>query len=404
MNAITFDADIWTAAGDAGLGDAIALRRAIHAEPELGLDLPKTTAKIKAALAGLPLEIREGPSTSGVVAILRGPANGRTVLLRGDMDALPLHEDTGLAFTSLNQGAMHACGHDTHVAMLAGAARALCERRDRLAGTVMFMFQPGEEGWHGARFMLEDGLLDPMPDAAFALHISPNMPAGVFASRAGPLLAASDKLRIRVIGAGGHASMPHDALDPIPVLCEIVTALQALITRRVSVFDPAVITIAHIEAGTTDNVIPEDGRLWGTLRTLSERTRAIAHEGIRKVAENIAAAHGARAEVEIEHGFPVTVCDGRVVALAERTAKALFGEGGWHSMANPMMGAEDFAYVLQKTPGAMAFLGAAPEGGDYRTCCALHSNRMVLNENVMARGIAMHCAMAEAALGGDLDL
>jgi hippurate hydrolase len=404
MNAITFDADTWTAAGDAGLGDAIALRRAIHAEPELGLDLPKTTAKIKAALAGLPLEIREGPSTSGVVAILRGPANGRTVLLRGDMDALPLHEDTGLAFASLNQGAMHACGHDTHVAMLAGAARALCERRDRLAGTVMFMFQPGEEGWHGARFMLEDGLLDPMPDAAFALHISPNMPAGVFASRAGPLLAASDKLRIRVIGAGGHASMPHDALDPIPVLCEIVTALQALITRRVSVFDPAVITIAHIEAGTTDNVIPEDGRLWGTLRTLSERTRAIAHEGIRKVAENIAAAHGARAEVEIEHGFPVTVCDGRVVALAERTAKALFGEGGWHSMANPMMGAEDFAYVLQKTPGAMAFLGAAPEGGDYRTCCALHSNRMVLNENVMARGIAMHCAMAEAALGGDLEL
>jgi hippurate hydrolase len=404
MNAITFDADTWTAAGDAGLGEAIALRRAIHAEPELGLDLPKTTAKIKAALAGLPLEIREGPSTSGVVAILRGPANGRTVLLRGDMDALPLHEDTGLAFTSLNQGAMHACGHDTHVAMLAGAARALCERRDRLAGTVMFMFQPGEEGWHGARFMLEDGLLDPMPDAAFALHISPNMPAGVFASRAGPLLAASDKLRIRVIGAGGHASMPHDALDPIPVLCEIVTALQALITRRVSVFDPAVITIAHIEAGTTDNVIPEDGRLWGTLRTLSERTRAIAHEGIRKVAENIAAAHGARAEVEIEHGFPVTVCDGRVVALAERTAKALFGEGGWHSMANPMMGAEDFAYVLQKTPGAMAFLGAAPEGGDYRTCCALHSNRMVLNENVMARGIAMHCAMAEAALGGDLEL
>jgi hippurate hydrolase len=404
MNAITFDADTWTAAGDAGLGDAIALRRAIHAEPELGLNLPKTTAKIKAALAGLPLEIREGPSTSGVVAILRGPANGRTVLLRGDMDALPLHEDTGLAFASLNQGAMHACGHDTHVAMLAGAARALCERRDRLAGTVMFMFQPGEEGWHGARFMLEDGLLDPMPDAAFALHISPNMPAGVFASRAGPLLAASDKLRIRVIGAGGHASMPHDALDPIPVLCEIVTALQALITRRVSVFDPAVITIAHIEAGTTDNVIPEDGRLWGTLRTLSERTRAIAHEGIRKVAENIAAAHGARAEVEIEHGFPVTVCDGRVVALAERTAKALFGEGGWHSMANPMMGAEDFAYVLQKTPGAMAFLGAAPEGGDYRTCCALHSNRMVLNENVMARGIAMHCAMAEAALGGDLEL
>ena len=183
MNVMTFDPQLWTAAGEGGLGEAIALRRAIHAEPELGLDLPKTTAKVKAALAGLPLEFREGPSTSGLVAILRGPANGRTVLLRGDMDALPLTEDTGLAFTSLHAGAMHACGHDTHVAMLAGAARALCAARDRLAGTVMFMFQPGEEGWHGARHMLEDGLLDPLPDAAFALHISPNRRVAARAAR-----------------------------------------------------------------------------------------------------------------------------------------------------------------------------------------------------------------------------
>jgi len=404
MNATTFDAETWTAAGDAGLSAAIELRRAIHAEPELGLDLPKTTAKVKAALAGLPLEIHEGPSTTGVMAILRGPANGRTVLLRGDMDALPLTEDTGLAFTSLNEGAMHACGHDTHVAMLAGAARALCARRDRLAGTVMFMFQPGEEGWHGARHMIEDGLLDPLPDAAFALHISPNMPRGVFAGRTGPLLAASDTLRVRVIGAGGHASMPHDAHDPIPVLCEIVTALQTLVTRRVPVFEPAVITIAHIHAGTTSNVIPEDGRLLGTIRTFSERTRREVHEGARRVAEHIAAAHGMKCEVEIEHGFPVTNCDGRVTDLAARAAVALFGEGAWMTMPNPMMGAEDFSYVLQKVPGAMAFLGAAPQGGDYRTCCALHSNRMVLDETVMARGIAMHCAMAEAALSADLEL
>lgn len=404
MNALNLSQDSWVAAGEALLPDAIALRRAIHAEPELGLDLPLTTAKVKAALAGLPLEIREGPSTTGLVAILRGPANGRTVLLRGDMDALPLVEDTGLAFTSLNQGAMHACGHDTHVAMLVGAARALCANRDKLAGTVMFMFQPGEEGWHGARFMMEDGLLDPLPDVAFALHISPNMPTGAFAGRTGPLLASSDKLRIRVIGRGGHASMPHDCLDPTPIACEIVTALQTMITRSVSVFDPAVITIARIEAGTTDNVVPEDARLWGTLRTLSERTRAIAHAGIRRVAENVAAAHGATATVEIEHGFPVTNCDGRIVELAERTAKQLYGEKGWVTMSHPMMGAEDFAYVLQKVPGAMAFLGAAPEGGDYRTCCALHSNRMTLNEDVMARGIAMHCAMAEAALGDDFTL
>lgn len=404
MDVRTIDPEGWNAVGEALLPGAIELRRAIHAEPELGLDLPKTTAKVKAALAGLPLEIREGPSTSGLVAILKGPANGRTVLLRGDMDALPLTEDTGLPFSSQHEGAMHACGHDTHVAMLAGAARALCERRDSLAGSVMFMFQPGEEGWHGARFMLEDGLIDPLPDAAFALHISPNMPRGVIAAKAGPMLASSDKLRIKVLGKGGHASMPQDAIDPIPIACEIVMALQAFATRRIAVADPAVITIAHIEAGTTDNIIPEVARLWGTLRTLSERTRATALEGIEKVARHIAEAHGATAEVNIDRGFPVTVNDGRVVDLAESVATRLFGDGGFFRMAHSLMGAEDFSYVLHKAPGAMAMLGASPEGGDYRSCCPLHSNRMVLDETVMSRGIAMHCAMAEAMLGGELEL
>ncbi|MDP1737227.1 MAG: M20 family metallopeptidase [Caulobacter sp.] len=404
MNALTIDREGWTTAGDELLHDAIELRRAIHREPELGLHLPKTTEKLLKALEGLPLEIRQGPSTTGVLAILRGSANGRTVLLRGDMDALPLTEDTGLDFSSRTAGAMHACGHDTHVAMLAGAARALCAKKDQLAGTVMFMFQPGEEGWHGARFMLDDGLIDPLPDAAFALHISPNMPTGVFASRTGPLLASSDSIRIKVVGAGGHASMPHDAIDPIPVACEIVTALQTFITRRISVFDPAVITIAHIEGGTTYNIIPEFARMRGTLRTLSEHTREACFAGIRQVAESIATAHGCTAEVELERGFPVTVCTGREVDLAEQVAKDLYGDGAWMTMKTPMMGAEDFSYVLQKVPGLMAFLGAAPTGvgGDYRSCCALHSNKMTLDEQVMARGIAMHCAYAEAVLSGAL--
>ena len=195
--------------------------------------------------------------------------------------------------------------------------------------------------------------------------------------------------------------MPQDALDPIPVACEIVTALQAFITRRVSVFNPAVLTVARITAGTTNNVIPEEAELEGTVRTLSEHTRLQVQEGLRRVAEHIAAAHGASVEVDIVTGFPVTVCDGRVVDLAERTAKALFGEDSWMSMPNPLMGAEDFSYVLQQTPGAMAFLGAAPVGGDWRTCCALHSNRMVLDETVMARGVAMHCGFAQAFLNGD---
>jgi len=396
------DREVWTGAGEALLPDTVALRRAIHAEPEIGLDCPRTTEKIRAALAGLPLEIREGPSTTGLVAILRGSANGRTVLLRGDMDALPLNEDTGLDFQSRIEGAMHACGHDTHVAMLVGAARALCAERARLSGTVMFMFQPGEEGFHGARFMMEDGLLDdPRPDAAFALHITPNVPSGVFACRAGPLLASADVLRIKISGAGGHAAMPQDAVDPVPIACEIVGALQSFITRRIPVFNPAVLTIAKIRAGTTNNIIPETALMEGTLRTLSEHTREVAHAGVRRIVEHVAAAHGATGELEIQRGFPVTVCDVRVVDLAARTARDLFGERAWMTMPSPMMGAEDFAYVLQKIPGAMAFLGATPEGGDHRSCCALHSNRMVLDEAVMARGVAMHCAMAQSFLNGE---
>lgn len=388
----------WIAAGEALLPEMIALRRAIHREPELGLFNPKTTAKAKAAIAGLPLEIFEGTSTSGFIALLRGPANGRTVLLRGDMDALPMHEDTGLEFSSTDDGAMHACGHDTHVAMLVGAAKTLCARREELAGSVMFMFQPGEEGHHGARYMLDDGLINPLPDAAFALHVSPNLPKGTFGGRAGPLLAAADRIEITVTGKGGHASQPHLACDPIPIACEIVTALQSLVTRRIPAFDPVVITIARITAGTTNNVIPEAAELEGTIRSFSESSRAAAHEGVLRIATNIAAAHGATVKAEVIPGFPVTVCDGNAVSLAKATAEGLFGESGWLTIPTPIMGAEDFAYVLQKVPGAMVMLGATPDGSDFRTCCGLHSNRMTIDENVMARGVAMHCAYAEAYL------
>jgi hippurate hydrolase len=325
------------------------------------------------------------------------------VLLRADMDALPMREDTGLPFASRLEGAMHACGHDSHVAMLTGAAKALSANRERLAGTVLFMFQPGEEGHHGARFMLEDGLIDPLPDAAFALHVWPNFPGGTFAGRAGPLLAAADRIQITVTGKGGHASQPHLTTDPIPVACEIVTALQALVTRRIPAFDPVVITIARINSGTTNNVIPETAELEGTIRSFSAASRRLAHEGVNRVAENVAAAHGASARIEIIPGFPVTLCDSRAVALARETAQHLYGESGWQTLANPVMGAEDFSYVLQKVPGAMLFLGAVPEGCDHATCCGLHSNRMILDETVMARGTAMHCAIAEAFLSRGFD-
>ncbi|HTO42261.1 MAG TPA: M20 family metallopeptidase [Rhizomicrobium sp.] len=388
----------WIEAGRELLPEMIALRRAIHADPELGLHNPRTTAKAKAALAGLPLEIFDSTSTSGFIALLRGPANGRTVLLRGDMDALPLVEETGLDFTSRTVGAMHACGHDTHVAMLAGAAKALCARRDELPGSVMFMFQPGEEGHHGARFMLEDGIIDPLPDAAFALHITPNVPAGFFGGKAGSLLASADKFLVKITGKGGHASAPAASVDPIPVACEIVMALQAMVTRRFESFDPVVVTVGRITAGTTDNVIPETAELEGTIRTVSEVARARAHEGIARVATNIAAAHLTEAAVTITPGFPVTICHEGAVALARHSVKSVFGEHRWIPMPAPAMGAEDFSYVLQKVPGAMIFIGAVPEGGDFRVCCGLHSNRMVLDENVMADGAAIHAAFAEAFL------
>lgn len=393
----------WARAGEDELEGVTALRRAIHADPEIGLDCPRTTAKLRAALDGLPLEIHESRTTSGFVAILRGAHNGRTVLLRGDMDALPMTEETGLPFASQVAGRMHACGHDSHSAMLAGAARALCAHRDRLAGTVVFMFQPGEEGYHGARFMIEDGLLDiATPDAAFALHISPNMPSGVVVSRPGPLLASADTLRATIRGKGGHAAMPHDCVDPVPVACEIVSALQGFVARRVPVTDPAVLSITKIEAGSAHNIVPDRVELLGTMRALSEKTRQEASDAFRRIVEGVAAAHECVGEARIEPGYPVTNNDPAAVELMRACAVALGGEGAYATMPAPMMGAEDFSYVLRRTPGAMAFIGVAEPGTDPATNPPLHNTRMRIDESVMARGVALHCAVAERFLEGGL--
>ena len=387
-----------------GFSDSIvALRRSIHAEPELGLQTPKTRDKVRAALAHLPLTWREGPSTSGAVATLKGRRGpGRRVLLRGDMDALPIEEETGLSFASTVRGAMHACGHDTHTAMLAGAAELLCARADQLAGEVQFMFQPGEEGFHGARFMLDDGLLagtsGPLPDAAFALHIMPNSPHGMIAGRNGALLASADQFDIVVEGRGGHGAMPHDALDPVPVACEIVTALQAMVTRKFNVADPVVVTVAQINAGTAHNVIADRATLRGTIRTLSPATRARIGSEIERVATLVAAAHDMTATVTLTPGFPVTLCDPRAVALGEAVARDLAGEGAFHRLAAPIMGAEDFSYVLEKVPGAMFFLGVAHEGADWKQCCSIHSTRMVVDESVLPLGTALLAGCAERFL------
>jgi len=379
------------------LPDAVALRRRIHERPELGLDNPHTRDAILEALDGLGLEIQQSQRTSGVVALLRGGRPGRTLLLRADTDALPLDEDTGLPFASREAGRMHACGHDAHVAMLAASARLLAARRGELAGNLKLVFQPGEEGLGGARVLIEEGLLsdDPAVDAAFALHVDPMRPAGCVASRPGPLLAAADVFVIDVVGKGGHASMPHHAVDPIPVACELVGALQSLVTRRVDAFDPAVLSVAKIAAGSAFNVIPERAQLLGTLRTVSRKTRERMHVHLARVAEHVAAAHETTAEVRILPGYPVTTNDTGFLGLAREVACGLVGEERWVDMHAPVMGAEDFSYVLESVPGAMVFLGARPGDADP---APLHSNRMVLDEGALATGIALHAAVALAYL------
>lgn len=382
------------------LPETVTLRRKIHEHPELGLHLPKTVAAVREALTGLDVTYEEGPSSSGMIVTLAGPTQGRTVLLRGDMDALPMPEDTDLPFKSKEAGRMHACGHDAHTAMLAGAVKLLHKNRSKLAGTVKFMFQPGEEGHFGALRMIEDGLIDrhPTPDGAFALHITPNVPTGMFTSREGAFMASADVLNAKIIGRGGHASTPHLALDPMPIACEIVMALQAFVTRRINAFDPIILTIARIAGGTTNNVIPESVEIEGTLRSVSEGARKAAKAGIIQLIEKLADAHGAKATASFREGYPVTVNDGRMVNLAKDVAKSTFGERGFIPAPAPVMGAEDWSYVLQRIPGCMVFLGVAPEGCDHHHAAPCHSNRMMLDENAMANGIALYAAVAERFL------
>ena len=376
-----------------------ALRRAIHAEPELGLDTPLTLAKVRAELADLPLEWKVGTTTTGAVATLKGGKAGPSVLLRGDMDALPMDEHTNLPFASTIPGRMHACGHDTHTAMLAGAARVLAARQADIAGEVRFMFQPGEEGFHGARFMLEEGLLGgeghgPLPDAAFALHIMPNSPHGMIAGRAGAMLAAADQFDITIQGKGGHASLPHDTADPVPAAAAIVTAIQAMVTRRFAAAEATVVTVSMIDAGTAHNIIPNHATMRGTIRTLSAARRSAVREALTEVAQLTARAHGCTAEVVVTEGFPVTLNDPRAIDLARAVAMELGGPDKWHEMAHSLMGAEDFSYVLQKVPGAMLFLGVAHDGEDWTTCCGIHNSRMMVDESVMPRGSAFLAACA----------
>ena len=381
--------------------ELIALRRDLHRIPEVGLQLPRTQARILAALEGLPLEITLGRKVSSVVAVLRGTAPGDgerpVVLLRGDMDALPVRELSGEPFAATN-GNMHACGHDLHMALLVGAVRALCEHRDRLAGDVIFQFQPGEEGVDGCRYMLEEGLLDVAgrrPVAAWAIHVWSAMdPCGVFSTKPGTVMASSDEFRVKVLGRGGHGSAPQRAADPVAPMAAMISATHDVVTRRFDVFDPVVVTVGRVAAGTAHNVIPEHAEFDGTFRAFSDEARARVADLLPRLFHGIAAAHGVEVDYERVEQYPVTVNDDAETENVARVVADLFGADRHVRWEHPLSAAEDFSRILQAAPGCFIGLSACPPDLDPATAPMNHSAHARFDDRVVADGAALLAELA----------
>jgi len=376
----------------------IDLRRAIHADPELGLELPRTQRRVLDALEPLDVEVTLGDGLSSIAAVIRGAHPGPTVLLRADMDALPLTEGTGLDYAATGER-MHACGHDLHVAGLVGAAHLLAARRDELHGDVLLMFQPGEEVGDGAKRMLAEGLLEATgsrPVAAYGIHVVPGE-YGVFSTRVGALMAGAIEVDITITGVGGHASAPHLTRDPVPVAAELVTALQAFVTRRFDVFDPVVLSVTQLHAGgPARNIISDTAALVASVRVLSHESSARVQEQLPELVRGIAAAHGCTAEVDVTVLCAPTVNDAQAVEHARVTLHDLFGEERVWETEHPVMGSEDFSFVLEQVPGAFLFLRATPVDVDLETASPNHSPTVVFDDAVLADQAA---ALAAIALG-----
>ncbi|AQP43528.1 M20 metallopeptidase family protein [Tessaracoccus flavus] len=381
--------------------DLIAVRRELHQIPEVGLDLPRTQEAVLKALDGLPLEITLGESLTSVVGVLRGgrETQGKrpVVLLRADMDALPVKELTGLDYASTN-GNMHACGHDLHMTMLIGAAHELCARRGELAGDVIFMFQPGEEGVDGARYMLEEGLLDvagPRPDYVYAIHVwSALDPHGVFSTKPGTVMASSDIAKVRVLGRGGHGSTPQLAADPVPALAAITTGLNTMVTRNFDVQNPVVVTVGLLSAGTIANVIPEEGRLEATLRTFDTDVRAKLFQTIERLVDGIAAGHGVTGETEFVEQYPVTVNHDAEADVVADVVRDLFGDERHRRWEKPLAGAEDFSRLLEEVPGCFIGLSACPPDADPDTAPFNHSAYARFDDAVVPDGARLFAELA----------
>lgn len=388
-------------------GEIARFRHELHQEPEIGLDLPRTQEKVLKALDGLPYEITLGESTTSVTAVLRGTAPGAlaakaeqkpAVLLRADMDALPVQERTGVEFSSRIDGAMHACGHDLHTSMLAGAATLLAERRHQLAGDVVLMFQPGEEGFDGAGHMIREGILDApgrRVDAAYGMHVFSSLePYGQFCTKPGVMMSASDGLFVTVLGAGGHGSAPHSAKDPVTAAAEMVTALQVMITRQFNMFDPVVLTVGVLQAGTKRNIIPDSARFEATIRTFSEAARDRMMTAIPQLLKGIASAHGLEVDVDYRGEYPMTVTDEDETHTAENVISGMFGESRLSRWATPISGSEDFSRVLAEVPGTFVGLSAVPRGVDHTTSPFNHSPYATFDDGVLSDGAALYAELA----------
>jgi amidohydrolase len=385
--------------------DLARFRHDLHREPEIGLQLPRTQEKVLKALEGLPYEITLGKDTTSVTAVLRGGGDpsgaagtAPAVLLRADMDGLPVQEKTGVDYTSTIDGAMHACGHDLHTSMLTGAATLLAERRHQLAGDVVLMFQPGEEGCDGASYMIREGVLDApgrRVDAAYGMHVFSSLePHGTFCTKPGVMLSASDGLVVTVLGAGGHGSAPHSAKDPVTAAAEMVTALQVMVTRQFNMFDPVVLSVGVLHAGTKRNVIPETARIEATIRTFSEENRQRMMDAVPRLLKGIAAAHGLDVDVDYQQEYPLTITDQDETHTAEKVITELFGDSRLSRWATPLSGSEDFSRVLAEVPGTFVGLSAVPRDADHATSPFNHSPYATFDDGVLADGAALYAELA----------
>ncbi|MGH7093581.1 MAG: M20 aminoacylase family protein [Stellaceae bacterium] len=371
-----------------------AIRRDIHAHPELGFEEQRTSDIVAQKLAEYGCEVHRGLATTGVVGTIRRGNSLRAIGIRADMDCLPMQEHNEFAHRSTYDGKMHGCGHDGHTTMLLGAARRLAATKN-FDGTVHFIFQPGEEGFGGGRVMVEQGLFDKFPcDAVFAMHNKPGLPVGSIATTLGAMLAASDRFDIRVKGRGTHAAHPHSGNDPFVIGAQIVLALQTIPSRNVDPVDPAVISIGFMRGGSAYNVIPDDLHIGGTVRSFSPEVRDLLERRVGEVARGAAAAHGAEVEISYRRGYPPTVNHPAEAIFAAEIAAEICGEDNVNRTAPPSLGGEDFSYMLRARPGAMLWLGNGPgEGG-----CFLHNSRYDFNDSALPVGVSFFVRLAERFL------